>query len=396
MTRIIITAGKGGVGKSTVAAATAVACAERGARVLVMSVDSAHNLSDVFTLPLGACPTPIEGRLSGMEVDINHELSANWRAVTDFFRTMTANNPRVTELVAEECAVLPGMEEVFGLMRLQTLVESGEFDVVVVDAPPTADMLKLLRLPDVLHWFMQKYLPLERGMLQRVRPLAEALNWPLPEEEVVIELEHWYARVQAASRTLTDTRRVSVRLVMTPDAVALAETRRAWSWTSLLGMNVDAVIVNKLIAASPRDEDTLLGRWRERQQEVLRELEGSFADLPTLLAALREEEVLGLPALRELGRELFGDRDPAGLWSPEPPLMWEELGEEAELRLRIPFLKKGSFRLLAGRDGLSLLVGTQRRVIPLPPSVRRRRMLGANYEDGWLKVRYSPAPHMEG
>ena len=232
-------------------------------------------------------------------------------------------------------------------------------------------------------------------MLQRVRPLAEALNWPLPEDEVVIELEHWYARVQAASRTLTDTRNVSVRLVMTADAVTLAETRRAWSWTSLLGMNVDGVVVNKLIEAASPGLHPLIERWARRQETILEEVEGSFSDVPILRLRLHEDEVIGLEALRLATRELFGERDPAGLWSEEPPMVWDESGEEAELRLRVPFLKKGNFRLLAGRDGLSLLVGTQRRVIPLPPAVRRRRMLGAQYENGWLRVRYSPASVVE-
>src|SRR3712207_1186256 len=222
MTRIILTAGKGGVGKSTVAAATAAVCASRGARVLLMSIDSAHNLSDLCGVRLGYTPTPITDRLSGLEVDINRELQENWSAVIDFFRSMAPNAPGVTGLLAEECAVFPGMEEVFGLMRLQTVVETGAFDVVVLDAPPTGDMLKFLRLPDVLQWFMEKYHPLERGMIQRMRPVAEALSWPVPTEASMAEMEHWYARVRQASATLTDHGRVSVRLVMTPDRVGLA------------------------------------------------------------------------------------------------------------------------------------------------------------------------------
>jgi len=388
MARIIVTAGKGGVGKSTVAAATAAAAAQTGARALVMSIDSAHNLSDLFQLPLGYTPTPITERLHGLEVDINRELTANWHAVTDFFRSMTANNPRVTELVAEECAVLPGMEEVFGLMRLQSVAETGEFDVIVLDAPPTGDMLKFLRLPDVLHWFMQKYHPLERSMLHRIRPVAEALNYPVPTDESMAEMEQWYARVQEASATLTDFSTVSVRLVMTPDRVGLAETRRALSWTCLLGMNVDAIIVNKLLPEG--DYPQALAAWPARQREVLAEAEATFGDLPILRAELCPEDVLGLPALSAFGGRLFGERDPAGLWSSEPPVQWREGKEEGELRLRLPFLKKGEFRLLAGPDGLTLHVGNQRRLVPLPPAVQRREMRGARYEDGWLCVRYGP------
>lgn len=384
--RIILTAGKGGVGKTTMAAATAAACAERGRRVLVMSIDSAHNLSDLLQTPLGYTPTPVADGLEGLEVDINRELSANWHAVTDFFRSLTANNPQITELVAEECAVLPGMEEVFGLMRLQTVVESGDYDVVVLDAPPTGDLMKFLRLPDVVQWFMEKYHPLERGMLQRMRPVVEAMNWPVPTDESMAEMEHWYARVKAASAILTDFRNVSVRLVMTPDRVSLAETRRAFAWTSLLGMNVDGVILNRVLP--PGDYPPAFAAWARRHAEVSAEAEAQFGDLPLLRAALRPDEVIGLPALRELAAALFGDRDPAGLWSTEPPLQWREEEGGAELRIRLPFLTKGQFRLLASQDGLALHVGNQRRLVALPMGIRRRPMRGARYEDGWLRVEF--------
>ncbi|MCC2668723.1 MAG: Arsenical pump-driving ATPase [Armatimonadetes bacterium] len=386
MPRIILTAGKGGVGKSTTAAATAAASAALGQRVLVMSIDSAHNLSDLFGVPLATTPTPIEGTLSGLEVDLNVELATNWHHVTDFFRTMTSHDPLVSELVAEECAVLPGMEEVFGLMRLQSVSESGEFDLIVVDTPPTGDLLKFLRLPDVLHWLMQKYHLLDRRKLQRIRPVAEVLNMPLPPDEAVGEMEAWYARVREASATLMDHQRVSVRLVTTPDRVSLAETHRAFNWTSLLGMNVDAVIVNKLLPAG--DYPPAFEPWLTRQADVLEQAETSFGDVPILRAELQRDEVLGAPALREFGGTLYGERDPSALWAAGPPLVWTDTDTGAELRVRLPFLKKREFRLLAGREGLTLLVGPQRRVIPLPPAVQRRTMQGARYEDDWLVVSY--------
>jgi arsenite-transporting ATPase len=388
--RIILTAGKGGVGKSTIAAATAAACAARGRRSLVMSIDSAHNLSDLFQVTLGAEPTPIGDGLFGLEVDTNAELAANWHHVTDFFRTMTSNDPLISELVAEECAVLPGMEEVFGLMRLQSVAESGEFDVVVVDAPPTADMLKFLRLPDVLHWLMQKYRLLDRRKLQRIRPVAEVLNMPLPPDAAVGEMEGWYSRVREASATLTDHTKVSVRLVMNPDRVSLSETRRAFSWTCLLGLNVDAVAVNKVLP--PGEYPPAFAPWAERQAAILEQAAVSFADVPLLKAELQPDEVLGREALAGFGNALYGKGDPAGLWTESPPLQWRDVPGGAELRLRLPFLKKREFRLLSGVEGLTLCLGPQRRVVPLPPSVQRRRMLGAQYEGDWLVVRYGDAP----
>jgi arsenite-transporting ATPase len=273
-------------------------------------------------------------------------------------------------------------------MRLQSVVESGEFDVVVLDAPPTGDLMKFLRLPDVLQWVMERYRPWERGVLQRARPLADALGWPLPPEPVVDEMEGWYTRVRRVSAMLTDHSRVSVRLVMTPDRVALAETRRALTWTCLLGMNVDGVILNRVL---PDGESSgLYAAWMERQAAVLVEAETAFGDLPLLRAELRAEEVVGLPHLEAFAAALFHERDPAGVWSEVPPVRWSENGPEAELRLRLPFLKRGQFRLLAGEEGLTLMLGNQRRIVPLPASVQRRAMLGARYEAGWLIVRYGP------
>ncbi len=387
-TRIIVTAGKGGVGKSTLAAATAALCAARGQRALVMSIDSAHNLGDLFGVPVGAAPTSIAPNLSALEVDLNRELQENWHAVIDFFRTMTANNPRVTEVVAEECAILPGMEEVFGLMRLQSVAETGEWDVVVLDAPPTGDLLKFLRLPDVLQWVMGRYSLLERGVLNLARPVADAMHWPMPTEEVLAEMEQWYVRVRQASATLMDARHVSVRLVTTPERVGLNETKRAFTWTALLGMNVDAVVLNKLLPEG--HGSPFLQPWVERQHLILEQAQASFADVPLLQGRLQPDEVLGVAALEQFGREVYGERDPAEVWSTEPPVQWSEEGSGAELRMRLPFLKKDSFRLLSGREGLVLQVENQRRIIPLPLAIQRRPMRGARYVDGWLHIAYGP------
>lgn len=386
MTRLLFLAGKGGVGKSTVAAATALLAAERGRRVLVASVDSAHNLGDLLETRLGHLPTPVVEGLDGLEVDTNRELADHWHAVLDFVRLISANDPGVSSLVAEECAVLPGLEEVFGLLRLQAILAGGVYDLVVVDAPPTGDLLKFLRLPEVLRWFMDRCHPLDRGLARRVRPLAEALHWPMPPEEALDEMDHWYQRVSEMGVRLADPSRAAVRLVLTPERVALAETRRAWAWTCLLGMNVDGVILNRVLPEAVYPP--AVARWRERQQEVLTEAADSFADLKVLSTFLREQEVLGVDALREFGAELYGERDPGAIWTREAPLRWEERPDGADLCIRLPFLRRDQFRLLTGQDGLTVVVGNQRRVIPLPASVQRRDLRGARYVDGWLRIEF--------
>lgn len=389
MTRILFTAGKGGVGKSTVAAATAVLAARRGLRTLVASIDSAHNLGDVLQAEVGGRPVAVGERLEALEVDLNRELADNWSSVTDFLRSMTASNPRVSRLVAEECAVLPGMEEVFGLLRVDAEARSGNYDLIVVDSPPTGDMLKLLRLPDVLEWFMEKYQPFEQSRIRMLRPIAEAAHLFVPDDSTLRELDQWYRRVRRASTTLTDPEQVTVRLVMTPDRVALAETRRAFTWTCLLGMSVDGVIVNRILP----DEEAAgwMAGWLARGREVLAEAELAFAAVPVLRAGLQPAEVLGPDALLGFAEALYGERDPTANWSPCRPIEWWEEGPVAELRLHLPFLRKGEFRLLAGAEGLSVIVGNQRQILPVPPSIRRRPLAGAGYADGWLTVRFGPA-----
>lgn len=387
VSRVILTAGKGGVGKSTVAAATAVACARTGHRTLVMSIDAAHNLADVFAVDLDHTPRLITPGLFGLEVDLNRELAEHWSSVTSFLVRIAGNDPDVSGLLAEECAVLPGMEEVFGLIRLQAEVESSNWDVIIVDTPPTGDLLKYLRLPDVLSWFLHRYQPLDRGLLRRIRPLAEKLQWPVPSDEAAGEIEYWFERVARAGQTLTDAGRSTVRLVLTPDRVSLAETRRALNWTCLLGIHVDGLVVNKIWADGtyPRT----LANWRARQVELLREVEEDFSALPILQAPLAEAEVTGLPALEALAEHLFTERDPAGIWCDTPPVQWIQSPDSCVLRMRLPFLSRRQFRLLEGRDGLILLVANQRRLIPLPPAVVRRKMGRATYENGWLSVEFT-------
>ncbi|MBM3459568.1 MAG: ArsA family ATPase [Armatimonadetes bacterium] len=388
MTRLLVLAGKGGVGKSTVAAATALLAAEQGGRVLLASIDSAHNLGDLFQQPVGAVPVSVQPGLDVLEVDANRELTTNWSAVLDFVRQISANDPGVSELVAEECAVLPGLEEVFGLLRLHEILESESYDLVLLDAPPTGDLLKFLRLPEVLRWFMERCHPLDRTLTRRLRPVAEALHWPVPPDAALVEMDHWYHKVSAVGEWLMDPDRASARLVLTPDRVALSETRRAWAWTCLLGMNVDGIIVNRVLP--DRELPEWLTAWRARQQEILSEAAHSFADLEVLQAELRAEEVLGVPALLAFGRALYGERDPAAVWAAAPPLRWAETPHEATLSLRLPFLRRDQFRLLTGRDGLTVVVGNQRRIVPLPASIHRRTLRGARYDAGWLHVSFGP------
>jgi arsenite/tail-anchored protein-transporting ATPase len=386
--RIILTTGKGGVGKSTVAAATAVRCAAAGRRTAVMSVDSAHNLADVFGTPVGDELRRIAPRLDAIEVNLNHEIRANWSAVIGFFRNLTANNPHVSDIVAEECAVFPGMEEVFGLLRMLAIVDAGQHDVLVIDAPPTGDTLKFLRLPDVMEWFFRKYYPLQKRAIQTLRPFAGSLNVPLPDDQYLTEVEQWHQQVARVAALLADASRVTVRLVLTPEQVALRETRRAYAVTSLFGLVVDAIIVNRLFPAET--SEPFLRFWVEQQREVLEQVETEFAPLPILRGELQASEVIGVERLGEFGAALFGERDPAALMVEAPTMELIERDGECRLRLRLPFLSRDNFRLWIANDSLVIALHGQRRHVPLPAALLRRTLSGASYDGGILDIRFCP------
>lgn len=394
--RVILVTGKGGVGKSSVAAATGLACADGGLATAVISIDSAHNLADIFDQPIGDQLTEVAPRLDAIEVNLNREIRERWSAVTDFFRLISANHPAINSIVAEEVAVLPGMEEVFGLLRLQTIAESERYDVIVVDAPPTGDAMKFLRLPDVLNWYLKNYHPLERALLRGTRPILQRFNLPMPDETTVEEVGSWFHDVQRLSTWLTDGHNVSARLVVTPDRVGLAETRRAFSTISLFGVRVDALIVNKVF---PTDHvNPFLQAWSAQQEEVLHTIERDFADLPRFYGALQPYEIIGLSRLRAFAAELFDEATPAAMLMERPLMEVAETVDETRLCLFLPFLARDRFKLHVGADTVYLQVQTQRRQLPLPAALLDRRFLGATYADSTLTLRFSrqrQAPHVQ-
>ncbi|HYN88898.1 MAG TPA: ArsA family ATPase [Ardenticatenaceae bacterium] len=385
--RVILITGKGGVGKSSVAAATALTCARQGHSTAVVSIDSAHNLSDIFDRRVGDDLVPVAPRLDAIEINLNREIRERWSDVTDFVRLLAANHPAVNTIVAEEVAVLPGMEEIFGLLRLQTIAESGRYDVLVVDTPPTGDTMKVLRLPDVLNWYMKLYHPLQRALLRSTRPIVQRFNVPVPDDGTLDEVGAWLRDVQRLSAWLSDAGRVSARLVMTPDRVALFETQRAFSTISLFGVRVDALVVNKVLPAG--HDDPFLRSWTTQQEQVLDQVERDFSGLPRFYGAFQPEEPVGLDRLGLFADDLFGDTPIAPVLLDRALMEVTETTDEIRLHLFLPFLERDQFKLHVSSDDVYLQVQTQRRQIPLPAALLDRRFLGATYADGTLTLRFN-------
>ncbi len=387
--RTLLLTGKGGVGKSTIAAGTAVLAARSGARTLVLSTDAAHSLSDAFGLTAGAAePTPVDpDGLPGLflqQVDAQRRFTESWGEIQDYLLRMLAS-VGVDRVAAEELTVLPGAEEVLALLELRDVARAGTWDVVVVDCAPTAETLRLLALPEALNWYVSRILPMERRVVKALRPvLGRAAGVPMPEDPFFDALERLHADLSEV-RTLLTGADSSVRLVLTPEQLVLAEARRAWTSLSLYGYTVDGVVANRIFPEAGADE--WRRAWVEAQREVLTEVEQSFAPLPVWRSRYRSGEPVGVLALGEMAADLYAGHDPLARVDPGG-LQVEVAGDVASLVLPLPLVDPGGVDLVQTVDEVVVTVGSYRRVIALPALLGRMRATGASIEDGALKVRF--------
>jgi arsenite-transporting ATPase len=376
--RTILYTGKGGVGKTSVAAATARRCAAAGLRTVVMSTDPAHSLSDSLDAELGAEPT--------------EEMERHWERAQGWLGGLLEGRG-VDPISAEELTVPPGMDELFSLLAIKQHHESGEFDCVIVDCAPTGETLRLLSFPDVVTWWLEKILPSQR----RLGPLARTMfDLPLPGDEVLDELEQLGQNLVAMNGILRDTGITSIRLVMSPDRMVVKEAMRTFTYLNLYGYLTDAVVVNRVL---PPEADGYFAAWRDVQAEQMELVRSAFAPVPILVAPWLPREVIGPERLDELGAELFGADvpDPAALLHTE---LSQELTSEnghVTLRLPLPFAERADIELK--KIGLEVIVrvGNQKRTIILPPSLSAYTTRGARFEDGALQVTFertdgAPAP----
>ena len=384
--RVILVTGKGGVGKTTVAAATALRAADHGYRTLVMSTDPAHSLSDAFAIELGDEPTPVVPGLLGQQIDAQRRLETHWGTVRDYLAELF-DWGGASGIAAEELVVFPGMDELFALDAAQDHVSSGDFDVLVVDCAPTAETLRLLSLPDALGWYMEKLFPLERRVARVVRPvLSRVMSMPLPGDDVFRAGEGFYGRIEGIRRVLADPEITSARLVMNLEKMVVAEARRTYTYLGLFGYAVDAAVVNRIIPEAVTDP--YFKRWREVQAEHLNTVEGAFADLALLRLRLFDEEMVGVDKLRLVGDELYGELDPTmRLATATPFRVFEEEGEVV-LALRLPLAERGDVDVMRHHDEVYVTVGPYRRSLVLPDSLRRRELIGARLSGGELWVRF--------
>jgi arsenite-transporting ATPase len=382
--RLLLYSGKGGVGKTSLSAATAVRTARQGQRTLVVSTDAAHSLADALGVEVGPEPVLVAKGLHALEIDVGRELADHWGVIHEWL-TRFMRFSGVEDAVAEEMAILPGMEELFSLLRVKRLVERGRWDLIVVDCAPTGETVRMLGVPEVLEFYFTRIFPIQRTVVRSVRPVARRLTeMPIPDDDVFGAVQALYAELEGMGELLRDPTRTSIRLVLNPERMVVRESQRLYTYLCLFGFPVDAVIANRVLpaeAASP-----WLERWLEIQAGHLAEARAAFEPLPFLEAPLFDREMVGLEALDEMARAVFGRRDPAAILHRGRPLSVKRQGEGYAVELALPFARKDKLQVWSAGDELVVQVDNQRRHVPLPRSVASRPLVSAALNEGVLRV----------
>ena len=385
--RIILYTGKGGVGKTTVAAATALNCSEKGYRTLALSTDAAHSLSDSFNLAACPSPTAIADNLWVQETELNTTVNEHWTVIQQWFSTLLAWRG-INEMVAEEIAFLPGMEELAYLLFIVDYAESGQYDAIVVDSAPTGETVRLLSFPEVLNWWMKKLFPIERQMTKLVRPvLKPILNFPVPEEEVMDSVQQLFPQIEKMRTLLADPKITSIRLVVNPEKMVIKETQRTYTYLNLYGYATDMVICNRLLPNSVTDK--YFEYWKTNQEQYYREIEERFAPLPILSLPLMEQEVVGIDMLRKTSKELYRDRDPMEIFFSGKTHSFIKENGQYLLSFDFPYTSKEEISLIKNNDELIIQVGVFRRNINLPKAIAALSVKGAKLENGKLIIKFA-------
>jgi arsenite-transporting ATPase len=388
--RIILYTGKGGVGKTSISAATGLELARRGYRTLVMSVDPAHSLSDAFDLekPLmdheAGKLVNISKNLWIQEVDVQEEIARNWDSVYAYVSALL-NVSGLEQTLAEELAIFPGMEEVSSLLYVNQYVREKAFDVMLLDCAPTGESLRFVSIPTTLEWYMSKLFKVERRVMKVVRPMLNTVaGVPLPQEEYFQNLESLHRKLAGIDQFLADPKVTTVRLVTNPEKVVLKETQRAFTYFCLFGLTIDAVIVNRILPDKIRD--TFFNSWKDTQERWTHSLEEFFAPVPVWRVPLFEDEVLGAERLKQLGRALYGDQDPSKRFFNESPYRFRKVNGKYQLHLKLPFVSSDDINLHKKMDELIIRVGGVKRHVSLPQRMAHCEPLSARVQDGELIV----------
>jgi arsenite-transporting ATPase len=389
--RILLYTGKGGVGKTTIAASTALKCSEKGYRTLALSTDVAHSLADSFNQATGQTPTRIVDNLWVQETELTGTVNEQWTTIRQWFSTLLAWRG-INEVVAEEMAFLPGMEELSYLLYLLNHAESGKFDVIVVDSAPSGETMRLLSFPEMLDWWMKKLFPLQRQVAKVVRPIVKPFShMPVPDEQVLDSIQQLFPQITKMRDLLSNPDITSMRLVVNPEKMVIKQTQRTFTYLNLYGYSTDLVVCNRLIPESVSDH--YFDYWKANQQQYLQEIMERFAPLPIFRLPLLEQEVVGLEMLKRTGQELYKDHDPTEIFYRGKTHSFERKDGHYELSFDFPYASKEDISLIKKSDELVVQVGAYRRNIALPRTVADSEVQSAKFEDKQLVIKFMGKEH---
>ena len=381
---LVVYTGKGGVGKTTISAATAIATGALGQRTLITSTDPAHSLGDSFGVDLGAEPVEVSPGCFAQEVHGRTRMEAGWVDIQGYLAELMRWGG-ANRIEAAELAVLPGIEEVLALADIYDMATSGDWDTIVLDCAPTAETVRLLSLPEVLAWYMERAFPMSRRLTKLVRPVVSRLTeLPVADDRVFEAVERLYDQLLAVRQLLSDQERSAIRIVMTPERMVVAEARRTFTYLSLFGYHVDAVVLNRILPASV--SDPFFERWRHEQEQTLTIVDESFGGTPVLRVETADREITGTEPLVTLSGAIFGSGDPASAMSKARTLGIEQDGDAAVVVIALPFADRAELEIAMSDGELIVTYGPYRRCIALPDSLRSAHVVSARLADDELRV----------
>jgi len=384
--RIILYTGKGGVGKTSVAAATALRSAELGYKTMVLSTDAAHSLSDSFDIPLSNEPRLIVPNLWGQETELSHPLETQWGKITKYLSALLVWRG-MDEIAAEEMAIMPGMEELANLLDILRYQDEKQYDVVIVDCAPTGETLRLLSFPEVLHWWMTRLFPVGRKVVSIMHPVAKVLiNMPIPDNAVLDSIKELYSDLDRIHILLTDAEKASVRLVVNPEKMVIKEAQRTFTYLNLYGYATDLIICNRLIPS--KVEDNYFQSWKESQRKYHQLISECFAPLPILDIPLMEQEIVGIPMLRAMSKALYGDDDPTAVFFRGQIQDIQTEDKHYILTLTLPFTSKEEISLMQSNNELTVQVANFRRNVILPHALTGLPVSEAKLEEDKLTIKF--------
>ena len=385
--RIILYTGKGGVGKTSISAATACSIASSGKKVLVMSTDPAHSLSDSFGVNLGNEPVEIIKNLYAMEIDTVEENEKMWGNLKDYIKKLlSAKSERTIE--TEELLVFPGFEELMSLIKIKEIDDEGKYDVLIVDCAPTGETMSLLKFPDLFKWWMEKIFPIKKKGAKVAKPIVEkTMKIPMPSDNEFNDIENLYYKIEELHNIMSDKEKVSMRIVTTPEKIVVKEAKRSFSYLHLFDYNVDGIVINKIM---PKEGSIgYFEKWSNLQEKAIEDINDSFKGIPIFKVNLMNSELRDTYILDKVGKNIYGDVDPSKVLFNEKIFEIYKEDDADILSIRMPFVNKEELNLLQNGDEISISIKNEKRVLSLPKKLLGKDIIGAKYDNGRLNIKFS-------